>query len=74
MSEKQKVSNDVYFDRTGFGSKSRILEEAREKDKTMTVSDINEFLGRMLIKCVRPWAPIALSPRVLHTSIRWTCP
>ena len=42
MSEKQ-IINDVYFDRAGFGSKNRTLEEAREKDKTITMSDINEF-------------------------------
>ena len=46
MSEKQKTINDVYFDRAGFGSKSRTLEEAREKDKTITLSDINEFFRK----------------------------
>ena len=46
MSEKQKIINDVYFDRAGFGSKSRTLEEAREKDKTITMYDINEFFRK----------------------------
>ena len=46
MSEKQKNINDVYFDRAGFGSKSRTLEEAREKDKTITMSDINELFRK----------------------------
>ena len=46
MSEKQKIINDVYFDRAGFGSKSRTLEEARGKDKTITMSDINEFFRK----------------------------
>ena len=46
MSEKQKIINDVYFDRAGFGSKNRTLEEAREKDKTITMSDINEFFRK----------------------------
>ena len=46
MSEKQKIINDVYFDRAGFGSRSRTLEEAREKDKTITMSDINEFFRK----------------------------
>ena len=50
MSEKQKTINDVYFDKAGFGSKSRTLAEAREKDKTITMGDINEFLQRMLNK------------------------
>ena len=43
MSEKQKIINDVSFDRAGYGSKSRTLAEAREKDKTITMADINEF-------------------------------
>ena len=46
MSEKQKIINDVYFDKAGFGSKSRTLAEAREKDKTITMSDINEFFRK----------------------------
>ena len=39
----QKNINDKYFDGAGFGSRSRTLEEAREKDKTITMSDMNEF-------------------------------
>ena len=42
MSEKQKIINDVYFDKAGFGSKSRTLAEAREKDKTIAMGDIHE--------------------------------
>ena len=44
MSEKQKIINDVYFDKAGFGSKQRTLDEARKKDKkNITMNDINEF-------------------------------
>ena len=46
MSEKQKIINDVYFDKAGFGSKQRTLSEARERDKTITMSDINEFFRK----------------------------
>ena len=46
MREKQKIINDVYFDRPGFGSKSKTKAEAREKDKTLTMGDINEFLEK----------------------------
>ena len=42
MSEKQKIIHDVYFDRAGFGSKSRTLAEAQEKDQTITMGDNNE--------------------------------
>ena len=37
------------------------------------MSDVNEFLGRLLIKSVSPSVQIALSPHILHTSIEWTC-
>ena len=46
MSEKQKIINDVYFDRAGYGSKQRTLSEAREKDKSITMADINEFFRK----------------------------
>ena len=50
MSEKQKIINDVHFDKAGFGSKSRTLAEAREKDKTITMGDINELFRKTLSK------------------------
>ena len=50
MSEKPKIINDVYFDRAGYGSTQRTLSEAREKDKTITMGDINEFVRKMLRK------------------------
>ena len=37
MSEKQKIINDVNVDRAGL---------AREKDKTITMSDSNEFFRK----------------------------
>ena len=43
MTSKQDTIRDVYFDRAGFGSRARTLKEAREKDKTITTEDINEF-------------------------------
>ena len=46
MSSKQDIINDTYFDRGGFGSKARTLQEARKKDKSITAEDVNEFLGR----------------------------
>ena len=38
----------MYFDRAGFGSKSRTLEEAQEKDKTITMSDIDELFRKVV--------------------------
>ena len=45
-SNKDDIISKVYYDRSGFGSKNRTLEEAREKDKTITMSDINEFFRK----------------------------
>ena len=44
MSEnKQKIINDVNFDKGGFGSRALTLEEARQKDKSITMNDISDF-------------------------------
>ena len=43
MSNKQKIINDIYFDRSGFGSKKKTLEDARQKDKSITADDVNKF-------------------------------
>ena len=31
MSDKQKIINDIYFDRSGYGSKKSTLDDARKK-------------------------------------------
>ena len=54
MSEKQKIINDVYFDKAGFGSKQRTLDEARKKDKNITMNDINEFFKKNVEQKRRP--------------------
>ena len=46
---KQKIISDIYFDRSGYGSKARTLKDAREKDKSITMKDVEVFLERMLI-------------------------
>ena len=43
MSNKQKIINDIYFDRSGFGSKATTLKDARQKDKSITADDVNKF-------------------------------
>ena len=45
---KQKIINDIYFDRAGFGSKQTTLKDAREKDSSIKMSDIEEFFRKML--------------------------
>ena len=44
MSEnKQKIINDIFFDRSGFGSKQVTLKDAKEKDSSIKMSDVERF-------------------------------
>ena len=42
-SDKQKIINDRYFDRSGFGSRATTQKDAREKDTSITKEDVEEF-------------------------------
>ena len=46
MSDKQKIINDIYFDRSGYGSKATTLKDARLKDASITMDDVNEFFRK----------------------------
>ena len=46
MSSKQDIINDIYFDKSGFGSKKATLDDARKKDKSITMDDVNEFFKK----------------------------
>ena len=47
MSEnKQKIINDIYFDRAGFGSKAITLADAKKKDPTIKMSDVETFFKK----------------------------
>ena len=43
-SNKQKIINDIYFDRSGFGSRATTLKDAPEKDKSITKENVEIFL------------------------------
>ena len=43
MADKQKIVSDIYFDRSGFGSRSNTLKDARAKDASITRSDVEQF-------------------------------
>ena len=45
-SDKQKIINDIYYDRSGFGSRATTLKDAREKDKSITKEDVEEFFKK----------------------------
>ena len=42
-SSKDDIIKNIYYDRSWFGSKQGTLSEAREKDKTITMGDINRW-------------------------------
>ena len=46
MSNKQKIIHDIYFDKSGFGSKKITLQDARKKDNSITADDVNEFFAK----------------------------
>ena len=43
MTSKQDIISNIYYDRSGFGSKATTLKDSREKDKTITMKDVEEF-------------------------------
>jgi hypothetical protein len=43
MSDKQNIISKIYFDKSGFGSKKITFEDARKVDKTIKMTDIEEF-------------------------------
>ena len=45
-SSKQKIINDIYYDRAGFGSKKTTLEDAKKKDPAIKMADVEEFFKK----------------------------
>ena len=43
MSSKQEIIANIYYDKGGFGSKAVTLKDARAKDKTITIQDVEDF-------------------------------
>ena len=43
---KQDIISKIYFDRAGYGSKQTTLKDAREKDKSIKMSDVEEFFKK----------------------------
>ena len=41
--KKNDIIKAIYFDKAGFGSKKQTLKDAREKDRTITMSDVDNF-------------------------------
>ena len=45
-SDKQKIISDIYFDRSGFGSRATTLQDAKRKDASITKDDVEEFFKK----------------------------
>ena len=43
MTPEEDTIGKIYFDRSGYGSKQTTLRDAKEKDKTITMRDVEEF-------------------------------
>ena len=46
MSSKQEIIGKIYYDKSGFGSKATTLRDAREKDKTIKMEDVEAFFRK----------------------------
>ena len=46
MSSKQEIIANIYYDKGGFGSKAITLKDARAKDKTITMQDVEDFFKK----------------------------
>ena len=46
MSSTQEIIKSVYYDRSGYGSKQTTLKDAKQKDSSITINDINEFFSK----------------------------
>ena len=46
MSNKNDVISKIYYDKSGYGSIKTTFEDARKKDKTITMEDVKEFFDK----------------------------
>ena len=43
---KQKIISEIYFDRSGYGSRATTLKDAKAKDKSITREDVEQFFRK----------------------------
>ena len=43
---KQEIIGNIYFDKAGFGSRKTTLQDAKDKDPTITMKDVEEFFKK----------------------------
>ena len=50
MSDKDKIINDVYYDRAGFGSQRTTYLDAKKKDPSITMQDVKDWFSENIEK------------------------
>ena len=45
-SKKQQIIRDIYFDRSGYGSRKTTLEDAKKKEPTIKKEDVEQFFRK----------------------------
>ena len=63
---KQEIIGNINFDKAGFGSKNTTLKDAREKNKSITMKDLEDFFKHNVAIKNKREATIAL---LLHITI-----
>ena len=43
---KQKIISDVYYDRSGYGSRKTTLEDSKKKEPTIKIADVEGFFRK----------------------------
>ena len=65
---KQKIISDIYFDRSGYGSKATTLKDAREKEPTIKMSDVEQFFKKNVEIKAKPRGHNSfIAPHNFHT-------
>ena len=55
MTSKQDIISNIYFDRSGFGSKATTLQDAKKKDASITKEDVEEFFRKNVEEAKTSW-------------------
>ena len=65
---KQEIIANIYYDKSGFGSKKTTLEDAKKKDKTITMQDVEEFFKNNIEEKRKPRGQNSfVAPYAYHT-------
>ena len=65
---KQEIIANIYYDKSGFGSKKTTLEDAKKKDKTIKMQDVEEFFKNNIEEKRKPRGQNSfVAPYAYHT-------